>query len=270
MEVLWLLLIITLVGLSWYCTSCFVVNKSEQVETYNQYNRRNISDYTTSSWNGNSIWQVIGRASPMKPGFALKYDYLLEQDISRGPDKPSTIQGYLYRVRSPNGNYITLNGNTVIKQGEIRRVRPGSMDSEDIYFYKINLDKPRPKTNYWTVPYDTNPNMRSIYDFSNAVDFRTERMTDDPIQLTPGEIQNRKNAKTFLAIETKITDPDLGTYPRLRGNRFRYNKAERSTRPRIVLGMPQGVPVNSKRSCGGGDPYYSPTGKLLVKPVLIS
>jgi len=265
MEVLWLLLIITLVGLTWYCTSC-------STEKYNQYNRRNISDYTTSSYSENSIWQVIGRASPVKPGFALRYDYVLEQDTSRGPDKPSTIQGYLYRVQSPNGNYITLNGGSKIKQGEIRRTRPDSLASEDIYFYKINLDRPTPKTNYWTLPYDGNPNMRSIYDFSNGVDFRTdpERMTgEEGVQLTPGEIENRKNAKTFLAIETKITDPDLGTYPRLRGNRFRYNKAERSTRPRIVLGMPQGLPVNSKRSCGGGDPYYSPSGKLL-KPMLIS
>ncbi len=237
-----------------------------------------MSDYTTNSWNGNSVWQVIGRAAPIKPGFVPRYDYFLEEDVSRGPDKPSTIQGYLYRVRSPNGNSVTLNGNTEISQGEVRRVRPGSLTAEDVYYYKINLDRPLPRKNYWTLPYNDNLNMKSIYDYANAVDFRTdpERMSvlekdeilyknkgQGQVQLTPSEVENKRKAKTFLAIETKISDPDIGKYPRLRGNRFRYNKAERSTRPRIVLGMEPGVARNSKRSCGGGDPYYSPTGELL-------
>lgn len=263
MAILWLLLIVAMLILALNCP---------QTEAYNQYNKRKISDYTTGGWGENSIWQVIGRVAPLKPGFVPRYDHVLEQDMSRGPNKPSTPQGYLYRARSPNGNYITLNGTKKIKQGEIRRVSPGSMTSEDVYYYKVNLDSPPKMKYYWTLPYDKNLNMSSIYDYANAVDFRTGREAFSEktnILYTPSEIENKRKAKTFLAIETKISDPDIGTYPRLRGNRFRYNKAERSTRPRIVLGMEPGVVQNSKRSCGGGDPFYSPGGKLLG-PKMIS
>ena len=197
-------------------------------DNYNQYNPNYVSalNYIDGIDDEYSSWHVVGRASPISetPG---KYTYVLQRDISRGLSRPSTVTNqYKYRVIAPAGTIVNVtidNPFQKLTQGQIVQSQLGSM-TDAVTFFKVDLTKPPNDLTFWKQQ-GNKPNKLM---YNNYVKFKE------------GYTCNENNPINTLL------DPVV-----VRGNRFRYNKAEQAQRLRYVFGTSYKVPRFSQRSTIG-------------------
>ena len=217
-----------IIGLSiWTC-----IDNGFFTENYNQRNSNYVSgvNYINPMDDEYSSWHVVGRASPITGDLDNRKSYVLQRDISRGLNRPSTVTNqYKYRLIDVTGQIVPLSTENPFKKlvtGEIVRSRLGSL-KDNVSAFKVDLSAPNESV-FWT----EQPNKMNKLYYNNYIQF-AENFTKEPMC-------NENNPKNIL----------LDPVP-IRGNRFRYNKAEQAQRLRYVFGTSYKVPNFSQRSTIG-------------------